>query len=125
MRPRLRALFVVSGMTLATAASAEIDPDRLAGLKARSIGPAGMSGRIAVIEAAASDPSLVYAGAATGGVWKSTNAGLTWEPVFDEQPVHAIGAVSLFQPNPEIVWVGTGEGNVRNSARSGTASTGP
>jgi photosystem II stability/assembly factor-like uncharacterized protein len=107
------------GMAMAVAAAAEIDPDRLAGLKARSIGPAGMSGRIAVIEAAASDPSLVYVGAATGGVWKSTNAGLTWSPVLDDQPVHSVGALSLFQPDPAIVWVGTGEGNVRNSASVG------
>jgi photosystem II stability/assembly factor-like uncharacterized protein len=104
---------------LAVSAAGEIDPDRLAGLEARNVGPAGMSGRIAVIEAAASDPSLVYVGAATGGVWKSTNAGLTWTPVFDDQPVHAIGALSLYQPNPDLVWVGTGEGNVRNSASIG------
>jgi photosystem II stability/assembly factor-like uncharacterized protein len=115
----LRAVAVVSGVVLASAAAGEIDPDRLAGLKARNIGPAGMSGRITVLEAAVSDPSLVYAGAATGGVWKSTNGGLTWTPTFDDQPVHSIGTVSLFQPNPDVVWVGTGEGNVRNSASVG------
>jgi photosystem II stability/assembly factor-like uncharacterized protein len=114
-----RLVAAAAGFGLAAMAGAELDPDRLAGLKARNIGPAGMSGRIAVIEAAASDPSLVYVGAATGGVWRSTNAGLTWTPVFDDQPVHAIGALALFQPSPELVWVGTGEGNVRNSASIG------
>ena len=96
-----------------------IDPELLAGMKARVIGPAGMSGRIADIEAVEANPAVVYAGAATGGVWKSVNGGLTWTPVFDDQPVAAIGAVAVFQPNPDIVWVGTGEGNPRNSASVG------
>ena len=100
-------------------AAAEIDPALLAGLKVRSIGPAGMSGRIAAIEAVPGDADTVYAGAATGGVWKSVNSGLTWQPVFDDQPVHAIGAIAVHPANPETVWVGTGEGNVRNSASVG------
>lgn len=98
---------------------AQIDPELLAGMKARSIGPAGMSGRIAAIEAVVSNPDIIYVGAATGGVWKSENAGLTWTPIFDDQPVAAIGAIAVFQPNPDIVWVGTGEGNPRNSASVG------
>jgi photosystem II stability/assembly factor-like uncharacterized protein len=104
---------------VAAPAGAAFDPDMLAGLKARSIGPAGMSGRIADIQAVESDPSVVYVGAATGGVWKSVNGGLTFAPVFDDQPVAAIGAIAVFQPNPRIVWVGTGEGNVRNSVSVG------
>jgi photosystem II stability/assembly factor-like uncharacterized protein len=98
---------------------AQIDPDLLAGMKARSIGPAGMSGRVASIDVVQSNPDIIYVGAATGGVWKSENAGITWEPIFDDQPVAAIGAVAIFQPNPDIVWVGTGEGNPRNSASVG------
>ncbi len=100
-------------------AFADIDPGLLAGMKARSIGPASMSGRIASIDSVHSNPDTVYVGAATGGVWKSENAGLNWTPVFDDQPVAAIGSVAIFQPNPDIVWVGTGEGNVRNSASVG------
>ncbi|HYN43153.1 MAG TPA: hypothetical protein VE129_15355, partial [Thermoanaerobaculia bacterium] len=103
----------------ASAAFATVDPARLEGLKARSIGPAGMSGRIAAIDAFAGDSRIVYVGAATGGVWKSTNGGLTFEPVFDEQPVHAIGAVAVDPRTPDIVWVGTGEGNLRNSISHG------
>ncbi len=103
----------------ATPLHAQIDPDLLAGMKARSIGPAGMSGRVAAVEAVASNPDIVYVGAATGGVWKSVNGGLTWEPIFDDQRVAAIGAVSVFQASPDIVWVGTGEGNPRNSASVG------
>ncbi|HKZ52910.1 MAG TPA: hypothetical protein VJ085_06500 [Candidatus Acidoferrales bacterium] len=100
-------------------AQGQIDAELLAGMKARSIGPAGMSGRIADIVAVESNPDIIYVGAASGGVWKSENAGLTWTPIFDEQPVASIGAVAVFQPNPDIVWVGTGEGNPRNSVSVG------
>ncbi|HEY6321009.1 MAG TPA: hypothetical protein VJA16_05570 [Thermoanaerobaculia bacterium] len=95
------------------------DPDLLAGLRARSIGPAAMSGRVTVIEGVAADPRTLYVGAASGGVWKSVNGGLTWEPIFDDQPVASIGAIAVFQKSPDVVWVGTGEGNVRNSAAAG------
>jgi photosystem II stability/assembly factor-like uncharacterized protein len=102
-----------------TSAPAGIDSDLLAGFKARNIGPAGMSGRVAVIDGVSSNPDILYVGAATGGVWKSTNGGLTWAPIFDDQPVHAIGSIAVVQSNPDVVWVGTGEGNVRNSASVG------
>jgi photosystem II stability/assembly factor-like uncharacterized protein len=98
---------------------AQVDPELLAGMKARSIGPANMSGRIADVDAVISNPNIIYVGTATGGVWKSVNGGMTFDPIFDDQPVHAIGAVSVFQASPDIVWVGTGEGNPRNSV-SGT-----
>jgi photosystem II stability/assembly factor-like uncharacterized protein len=106
-------------MTAVAPLHAQIDPELLAGMKARSVGPAAMSGRIADIEALVSNPDIVYVGTATGGVWKSVNGGLTFDPIFDDQPVHAIGNVAVFQASPDIVWVGTGEGNPRNSV-SGT-----
>ncbi len=98
---------------------ADVDPDLLAGLGARSIGPAAMSGRVAAVEAVAADPKIVYVGAATGGVWKSSDGGVSWKPIFDDQPVAAIGAIAVFQASPDVVWVGTGEGNPRNSASVG------
>lgn len=101
------------------AGETEFDPQLLAGLEARSIGPAGMSGRITAITAVPDNPRVVYVGTATGGVWKSTNAGLNFEPVFDDQPVHAIGALCLDPQRPQTLWVGTGEGNVRNSVSIG------
>jgi photosystem II stability/assembly factor-like uncharacterized protein len=110
------AIFVL-GVGLA-AAQAQ-DADTFAGLKARSIGPAGMSGRIAAIDVVESNPNIIYVGAATGGVWQSTDGGTTWRPIFDDQAVHAIGAVAVFQANPSVIWVGTGEGNVRNSVSIG------
>jgi len=87
--------------------------------KPRNIGPAGMSGRITAIDAVADDPRIVYLGSASGGVWKTTNAGASWTPVFDEQPTLNIGSVAIQQNNPSTVWVGTGEGNPRNSLNIG------
>ncbi len=101
------------------AALAQVDPELLAGLKARSIGPAGMSGRVADVVAAPSDPTIVYVGAATGGVWKSTNGGLSFEPIFDDQPVAAVGALAVHPTDPDVLWVGTGEANPRNSVSVG------
>jgi photosystem II stability/assembly factor-like uncharacterized protein len=112
--------FVFLALLLVASASwGAVDPDLLAGMKARSIGPAGTSGRVAAIAAVESNPDVVYVGSASGGVWKSVNGGLTWAPVFDDQPVASIGAVAVFQRNPDVVWVGTGEGNVRNSVSVG------
>jgi len=117
MTQRIALLFVLVLITLTL--QAQVDPELLAGLKARSIGPASMSGRVAAIDAVQSNPDIVYVGAATGGVWKSVDGGLAFTPIFDDQPVAAIGAVAVFQPSPEIVWVGTGEGNPRNSMSVG------
>jgi len=98
---------------------AQIKPDIFAGLKARSIGPANMSGRISDIDAVIANPNVIYVGTAAGGVWKSTDGGMTWNPIFDDQPVASIGAISIFQKNPDIVWVGTGEAAPRNSVSVG------
>jgi len=98
---------------------ATLDAKLMEGLKARSIGPAAISGRISAIDVVASNPNHIVVGAATGGVWISDNGGLTWEPVFDDQPVASIGSIAINQSNPDIIWVGTGEGNVRNSTSIG------
>lgn len=117
------ALFLVPGPAAPRAqdkaARRVADADVFSGLKARSIGPSGMSGRVAAVDVALPDRRVIYVGAATGGVWKSTDRGTTWQPVFDDQPVHAIGAIAVSRSNPSVVWVGTGEGNVRNSASVG------
>ncbi len=78
-----------------------------------------MSGRIAAIDAVPGDPLIIYVGAASGGVWKSTNAGTTFEPVFDAH-TQSIGAIAIDPSDPETVWVGTGETWVRNSVSIGT-----
>ncbi|HEX3129893.1 MAG TPA: hypothetical protein VH394_21350, partial [Thermoanaerobaculia bacterium] len=116
----MRKLFVaLAPLLIAAAPALAIDPDLLSGLKARSIGPAAMSGRIAAIESSAANPDVVWVGAATGGLWRSVNGGLSWEPVFDDQPVASIGSIAVDPSNPDVVWVGTGEDNVRNSVSVG------
>lgn len=87
--------------------------------KPRNIGPAGMSGRITAIDALVANPNVIWLGAASGGVWKTDNSGVSWTPVFDEQPIQNIGAIAIQQNNPSTVWVGTGEGNPRNSLNIG------
>ena len=91
----------------------------LKAFKPRNIGPASMSGRITAIDVVIKNPNTWYVGAASGGVWKTTNAGATWTSVFDEQPTLNIGAIAIQQSNPNILWVGTGEGNPRNSLNLG------
>jgi len=88
-------------------------------LKWRNIGPANMAGRVTDIEAVEANPATVFVGAASGGVWKSVNAGTTWKPVFTDKATSSIGDIAIFQKDPKIVWVGTGEGCVRNSASWG------
>lgn len=88
-------------------------------LKPRNIGPASMSGRITAIDAVEKNTNIIWLGAASGGVWKTDNSGVSWTPVFDEQPIQNIGAIAIQQNNPQIVWVGTGEGNPRNSLNIG------
>ncbi|MBP9947885.1 MAG: glycosyl hydrolase [Vicinamibacteria bacterium] len=75
----------------------------------RTLGPGLMSGRIADIEVHPTDRSTWYVAAGSGGVWKTGNAGVTWKPLFDEQPSYSIGEITLDPTNPEVVWVGTGE----------------
>ncbi|MBC2839383.1 hypothetical protein [Robiginitalea sp. SC105] len=93
---------------------------KLAGdLKPRNIGPGGMSGRVTTIDVVTSDPEVMYAGTASGGLWKSTSGGVKWEPIFEDQVTASIGAVAIQQSNPSVIWVGTGEGNPRNSLNGG------
>jgi len=93
--------------------------DQLKNLKPRNIGPAGMSGRVTSIDALYSNPDIIYVGGASAGIWKTDNGGATWKPLFDDQPLLNIGALKIQQSNPSVIWVGTGEGNPRNSLNLG------
>jgi photosystem II stability/assembly factor-like uncharacterized protein len=95
------------------------DPKVLENLEWRNIGPANMMGRVADIEGVPGDPDVVYVGSASGGVWKSVDAGISWKPIFDKEPVASIGDIALEPGNPDVVYVGTGESNVRNSVSFG------
>lgn len=96
-----------------------IDFSKMESLQPRNIGPAGMSGRITAIDVVRSSPELIYAGSASGGVWKSESGGIAWEPIFDSELPLSIGALAVSQKNPDVIWVGTGEGNPRNSLTGG------
>jgi photosystem II stability/assembly factor-like uncharacterized protein len=112
-------ILIVTVLAIGGLHAQKLDMEKLKGLKPRAIGPAGMSGRITAIDAVISNPDIIFAGAASGGVWRSTSGGVTWEPVFDKESTLSIGAIAIQQDNPSVVWVGTGEGNPRNSLNGG------
>ena len=85
-------------------------------LEYREIGPALMGGRIADLAVVESKPQVFYIATGTGGVWKTVNHGTSWTPLFDDQPTSSIGDVTLDQSNPNLVWVGTGEPQNRQSS---------
>jgi len=88
-------------------------------LRWRAIGPAVFAGRVVDVESLENDFRHVVVASASGGVWKSVNAGTTWEPIFDRYGSGSIGDVAIFQKDPNILWVGTGEANNRNSVAWG------
>jgi photosystem II stability/assembly factor-like uncharacterized protein len=98
----------------------KVDSETISGLGARNIGSAAMSGRVAAVTAVHEGNRLtIYVGAASGGVWKSSNGGTTYKPVFDKQTAQSIGAITIDPTNPKVVWVGTGESWTRNSVSIG------
>ena len=98
---------------------AQLDEEHWKALAPRSIGPAGMSGRVTGIDVHPENKNKIYVGTASGGLWISDNAGTSFRPVFDKEKHLSIGAVAVSDANPNIVWAGTGEGNPRNSANYG------
>ncbi len=116
--PVILLMVIILLCTIRTPAQ-NIDMDRLQGLKPRSIGPAGMSGRVTAFDVVMRNTDIIYAGTASGGLWRSTSAGVNWEPVFDKEPVLSIGSVAVDQKVPDVIWIGTGEANPRNSQSSG------
>src|SRR6266566_96654 len=93
--------------------------DSLNNLKFRNLGPSVAGGRVAAGHRGPGDRNVYYVGAAAGGVWKTIDGGDSWEAVFKDQPTSSIGAVALAPSNPNVVWVGTGEGNPRNDVVNG------
>ncbi len=122
------ALFAVSGVRSLVGRSAPLAQEpsarsSIAGafdaLHFRPIGPAGMSGRISDLAVYEANPAIFYVGTAHGGVWKTTNAGTTFEPQFQNNGLISIGDVTVSQSNPDLVWVGSGESNNRQSTSWG------
>src|SRR5437868_2420833 len=91
----------------------------LGGIRIRAIGPAMISGRISDLAVHPKDKKTWYIGVAAGGVWKTTNAGTTWTPVFDNEASYSVGTVVIDPKNPNVVWVGTGENNAQRAVNYG------
>jgi photosystem II stability/assembly factor-like uncharacterized protein len=122
---RALAVSAVMAALALTSARATVDaqqPAEAAAIKSlywREIGPANPGGRISAIVGIPGDPKVFYVGAAAGGIFKTTNAGTTVEPIFDDQNVQSIGDIAIAPSDPNVLWVGSGEGNPRNSAGMG------
>jgi photosystem II stability/assembly factor-like uncharacterized protein len=97
---------------LAQSQAPRITADTLSALRWRYIGPEG--NRFSAIAGVPGDPQVIYAGSASGGIFKTTDAGLNWVPIFDDQPVHSIGDIAIAPSDPSIVWAGTGESCIRS-----------
>ncbi|MCX6246018.1 MAG: glycosyl hydrolase [Bacteroidetes bacterium] len=111
-------IFLFALFTQTALSQVRMDENSFGDIKARQIGSATMSGRISALDAVDRNPTILYVGAASGGVWKSKNYGTTFKPVFDKYN-QAIGAITIDQDHPDTVWVGTGEVWVRNSTSVG------
>jgi photosystem II stability/assembly factor-like uncharacterized protein len=107
---------VSSLVLLASLASAQSPFDSL---HFRSIGPAATGGRVHDIEVDPKDPAIIYVAAATGGIWKTTNHGTFWKPIFEGQADNTFGDLAIFEADPRIIWAGTGEQNNRQSSSWG------
>src|SRR5688572_29684795 len=98
--------------------AAEEPPKELAALKYRSIGPYA-GGRVSRASGVPGDPLTYYAATASGGVWKSTDGGFSWKPIFDDQPISSIGSIAVSPSDPNVVYVGSGEANIRGNVAAG------
>ncbi len=102
-------LFTLSAAVWAEEDEARFSSSTFEGMELRSIGPAFMSGRVADVAIHPGDPNTWYVGIGSGGVWKTVNAGTTWEPIFDDQESYSIGSITIDPSNSHTIWVGTGE----------------
>jgi len=115
----LTAAGCVLGLTL-TASSQMLTPDKgLQNMKWRPVGPANMGGRVTDIAGVPGDPRTFYVAGADGGIFKTTNGGVTMDPIFENQKAFSIGTIAIAPSDPEVLWVGTGEGDPRNSVGYG------
>ena len=120
---RYRLLPFLAGALLAAAphlaAAQSVDSPTIAGMRWREIGPANFDGRVNAIAGIPGPSKTIYVGAAAGGVWKSTNAGTTFRPLFTNEPVASIGALAIAPSDTNVIWAGTGDPNSRNTIEPG------
>jgi photosystem II stability/assembly factor-like uncharacterized protein len=115
----IAAVLVVCGLTLVPVVIAQqYDVSLYSGLRWRMIGPF-RGGRVNAVSCVPGQPNTFYFGSVGGGVWKSTNSGRSWTPVFDSQPIASIGAIGVAPSNPNIVYVGSGEADMRSQISYG------
>ncbi|HKI45345.1 MAG TPA: hypothetical protein VKA08_08460, partial [Balneolales bacterium] len=119
--PFLFCMFLFTGFWSSARASGSDKPDTTdvyRNLKFRNIGPSIAGGRVTVVLGIPGKPNIYYVGAAGGGVWKTTNGGASWDAIFKKYP-GSIGAMALAPSNPNLIWVGTGESNIRTDIIDG------
>ena len=112
------ALVILSVSGFVRAQQAQISPDVYNEMKFRYIGPVG--NRATAVAGIAGNPDVYYVGAASGGIFKSTDGGIHWEPIFDNEPVSSIGSLAVAASDPNIVWAGTGESFIRSHISVGS-----
>ena len=110
--------FAAGALPRVFAQPGRVDPSVYGGLRWRSIGPF-RGGRVNGVSGVPGQPNTFYFGSVGGGVWKTTNAGRTWLPIFDSQPIASIGAIGVAPSNPNIVYIGTGEADMRSQISYG------
>ncbi|HEX7020741.1 MAG TPA: hypothetical protein VF159_12050 [Gemmatimonadaceae bacterium] len=121
---RSRALTLVAGavglMAMASPASAQqLDSATVAGFKWRTVGPANFMGRVSDVQGIPGPSKTLFVAAAGGGIWKSTNSGVSWRPVFDHENIISMGMLAIAPSDTNVVWAGTGEPNSRNTIEPG------
>src|SRR5256886_13309991 len=126
---QIRSASLLASFTIALAVAAPtpaqtIPPDAYGALRWRLIGP-HRGGRVLAVAGIAGDPATFYFGAVDGGVWRTANAGVTWDPVFDGQPIASIGAMVVAPSDPRIIYVGTGEASIRSDITYGAGVYNP
>ena len=108
---------LASALFVAPLGAQEVAPEHVSALNYRHIGVVG--NRIASVSGVVGDPLTYFAGAASGGLWKTSDGGITWRPVFDDQDVASVGALAVSVSDPTIVWAGTGEPHIRSNVTVG------
>jgi len=115
----LAVLATASFPLVAQSPATRLTADAVSALRLRNIGPANMSGRFVDMAVVERDPYTMYVASSTGGIFRTTDNGITWAPVFEREAVHSIGDIEIFQQDPNIIWVGTGERANRQSSSWG------
>ncbi len=120
LRRRFISLFLL--LLTASAVAQSVAPELINGLKWRLIGPF-RGGRVVAVAGVPGDSTTFYFGSVNGGVWKTTDAGTVWTPIFDKQPVGSIGAIAVAPSDPKTIYAGTGESDIRSNLSSGNGRT--